>query len=198
MPLRVMRQQLVPSAGNTPMTIQEMYEKRNAAIAEARKVVDKADSEKRSMNAEEKQAYDKAMKDQGDLHTQIKAAEAEVEQRKVLEDAEREMRASAGRRVPATDPNQEQRNAKPFSIELRSASHGRSSQVIELNPEQPEYARTTDKYNGAFRSWLRDPKGFEMRGGMTEFRNAASLANDVLADGGYLHAPIQFNAMLIK
>jgi HK97 family phage major capsid protein len=51
--------------------LREMLDKRNTMITQARAIVDKAEKEKRELNAEEKVNYDNAMKDALDLREKI-------------------------------------------------------------------------------------------------------------------------------
>jgi HK97 family phage major capsid protein len=156
------------------MTLNELRQNRAKIVADARAIAKKAEDEKREMTAEERSNFDKAL---NDSH----ALKADIERHEALEAEERSLQGSAGRQVPPGDPNPaEQRNGKPYSFELRG-------QKYTLNPNDRGYVRTTDAYQAAERTWLRT-------GSRAEYRTAAAFANDIDADGGYLHAPQQFVA----
>lgn len=73
-----------------------------------------------------------------------------------------------GVQVAPEQPGTEQRAAnKAIEVEFRG-------QKMVIEPGTPEYARATEQHNQNFRSFLRG-----------EVRTANSLANDVVADGGY-------------
>lgn len=167
------------------MTLQELTEKRAKAVADCRTIVDKADAEKRSRTAEEQQSYDRAWQDAEEAGKQIKELETDNQRRSALATAEAEMRSSAGRRVAPTQPTTESRSSdQVIEVEFRGKK-------VAYKPGSPEYTRSSPQHQAYFADWLRDPKA-------TEQRAANAMANDILADGGYLHPPIQFNAMLIK
>src|SRR6185312_8752659 len=71
--------------------IREMREKRAATITAARGILDKAESEKRELNAEEKASYDKHLTDEARQAEEIKREERQLE----LE------RSLAGESIPA-------------------------------------------------------------------------------------------------
>lgn len=158
------------------MTLLEAREKRAKLVADARKVVELADAEKRSMNAEDQAKFDVMMKDAAEM-------KGDIERREKLETEEAVLNTSTGRRSAATPPGTQAGDTadKPRVIEFRDRK-------ITVQPGTPEYRRSSDDYNTAFRNYIVGK----------ETRTAASFANDVTADGGYLHTPIQFNAMLLK
>jgi HK97 family phage major capsid protein len=160
------------------MTPQEIRDKRNTIVTQARAIAKKAEDEKREMTAEERTNFDKALNDASTL-------KADLERMERLETEERELAGSRGRKVDPTQPEQRGNgDEKPFTFELRGVKY-------TINPGQRGYGRTTDGYAAAERSFLRT-------GNRNEYRTAASWANDVDADGGYLHASQQFVATLIK
>ena len=154
--------------------LKNLLEKRNAAIAAARTIAEKADAEKRSMTAEERQNYDRAMTEQAEIKGDIERVEAR-------EAVERDLATSRGRQTESNDPSNgnEARGTKSLaSLEYRG-------QKIEGVHRLAE--RSSEQYNKSFRNYI-----------SAEKRVAASFANDIDADGGYLHAPYQFVMELIK
>jgi HK97 family phage major capsid protein len=175
------------------VTLQELTEKRNKAVADARQIIDKADAEKRALSAQEKESYDKAWKEAEESKKSITEITDTEARRKAIADAETELRSSTGRRVDPGQPGTEQRTNKNIEIEIRSGK-----KMVCL-PGTKEYNRASEQHNEIFNNWLRDPFTMSRSAYMgMEKRTADSISNDVIADGGALHAPLQFNAMLIK
>lgn len=125
------------------MSLNEMKRKRAALVAEARKILDRAEEEKRDLSAEEKDSYDKFFADIRSLGEAIKREEE-------LREAERAMA-------------EEERN------------------------KEGETQKETRKA-AAFRNFI-------INGDSSEYR---ALANDTGTAGGYLHAPEEFIAKLLK
>lgn len=125
------------------MSLNEMKRKRAALVAEARKILDRAEEEKRDLSAEEKDSYDKFFADIRSLGEAIKREEE-------LREAERAMA-------------EEERN------------------------KEGETQKETRKAV-AFRNFI-------INGDSGEYR---ALANDTGTAGGYLHAPEEFIAKLLK
>lgn len=74
--------------------IAELREERNTIVVEARKILDKADAEKRAVTGEERAKYDELMGKQADLKKQI-------EERDAIEQVERELAVREVRAKPA-------------------------------------------------------------------------------------------------
>lgn len=73
------------------MDLQKLREKRNKAIADARAVLDKADSEKRSLTAEEVESQGRMLADAKSLGVQLRQAEElEIEERGIIPESQRE------------------------------------------------------------------------------------------------------------
>lgn len=68
------------------MTLKEMYQKKGDAIAEARKIVDKADEEKRDLTAEEEQRYNALMTEATNWDKRAKREEALQAEERALRD----------------------------------------------------------------------------------------------------------------
>lgn len=97
---------------NLVKKIEELREKRKKIIDEARVFVERADSEKRDMTAEENASFDKAHKDAGELKRQIDQLETQLA-------AER---AEGQRQTPPAVPS-----AQPPGGEARSTTEYRES-----------------------------------------------------------------------
>jgi HK97 family phage major capsid protein len=127
--------------------LKALRESRGKLIADARAIVDAAESDKRAMSAEESAKFDDMMKKSEEFRSQIEREEK-------LRDAERELAL----------------------IEERKEESGRET-------------ASGDKALLGFRDWLKNG------GGNREFRDLSANSN---TDGGYLVAPEQFVAELIK
>lgn len=140
-----------------------LRQKLGSLVEQARKLVDKADAEKRAMTAEEQTSYDAMFADIGGVETEIKRHEQ-------LVDAERRLAATAG---PA------------LRTELASAAE---------RPEGPEAQerRYRTAILPAINAWL--------RGGVDRMSadEKRALQADLDTSGGYLKAPAQWMAQIIK
>lgn len=88
------------------MTLQELRDKRAKLIADARALLEKAKKESRGLSTEEQTNYDKMLKDQDDLRTQIKNEET-------IAEAERDAAAAATRDAPdAGKDNRDDKSGK--------------------------------------------------------------------------------------
>lgn len=155
-------------------TLVAKREQRAKLVADARKINDAVEAGK-AMTAEQRQEFDRLMSAAADL-------KADIERSEKLENEERELATSQGRRSTATAP--EHRDGQPFTMEYRGLK-------LEVAHGQPGYSRTLPAYGAGFRSYCRT-------GSAAEMRTAAAFASDVDADGGYIHAPFQFVAEVIK
>jgi HK97 family phage major capsid protein len=81
------------------MTIRELLEKRANLIANARELVDRADKEERTLNAEEQESYDKHFKDINDIEERIKKEEA-------LREAELKLETYKPEEGPGSEPEE--------------------------------------------------------------------------------------------
>jgi len=93
--------------------LREMLEKRNRSVTEARALVDKAEAEKRQMNAEETGQYDALMKDAVDLRTAIDR------ETKLQEEERANAAAGIGTPTPPGTPDAELRT-RAFNNLLRT------------------------------------------------------------------------------
>ena len=126
--------------------INELKQKRAAAIAGMREILDKAEGEKRDLSAEEKTQCDAML----------------AESRRLGDDIKREEELREAERTIAEEQRKSEEGAKG--------------------------GKRDDPRIVAFRNFL-------LTGNPSEYR---ALANDSDASGGYLHAPEQFVAQLIK
>jgi HK97 family phage major capsid protein len=155
------------------MTIKELLEKKLKIATEARSILNNADAENRELTSEEMQNHTKAMNDISDLNKQISVRQAQ-------DSLELEMQKTAGRKSENNDLDLGNNRSEAIEIDFRG-------EKLTYKEGSQEHARSTPEARAAFNAYVR-------RG---ELRAAASFANDVDADGGYLHAPTQFVAQLI-
>lgn len=161
------------------MTIQELMAKRATVIAQARAIVDKAESEKRELTDEEKANFDLAFADAEKLRENL-------ERQQKLELAEAQLAASAGEPV--------QRQLQPA---VESREH--AGRLAELRAKFPALTdqdlRTELRRAEMFPRLLPAFLSGDMRGlGADEVR---ALQQDLQASGGYLVPPLQFVQGLI-
>ncbi len=169
------------------MTYLELTEKRAKAIADARAILKKAEEENRNLTAEEKVNYDKAFDDQGELQDRITRAERDMK----LETEQREMENTSTRTatLERSDRGTEQNNeTKPQTrtIELRKSISGLSRNVVvPCDDRAIQYAESFCRF---------------LIGGPTVLNaeEVRALQKDSDSGGGYLSAPMQFQATLIK
>lgn len=108
------------------MTLKEKREARAKAIADARAVLNKADAEKRSLNAEETSAYDKAWAEQERLATEIEREERLLTAENSMTQPAGTTRATAAAPVQTGDAKnvEQEARSKAFTRYLR---HGNSA-----------------------------------------------------------------------
>jgi len=164
------------------MTLQQKREARAKAIADARALYAKAQTEKREMDAAETESFDKFMKEANTLKGEISAEEARAGRLAGLEEHERELTESRGRITAAGTttpvPGREDRAAEHLVIECRG-------QKMSFTKDSPVYRRNQEAYKEATRHYLR---GGELR----------ALQSDVDTAGGYLVMPEMFVTDFIK
>src|SRR5690606_31537203 len=90
--------------------IKEKREKRATLVAQARALAEKAKTENRDRNAQETEQFDQMMDESVRLAQEIEGLERAESRSRRLEEAERHLGESAGRR---TDPAQPERPAGP-------------------------------------------------------------------------------------
>lgn len=157
---------------------EELLAQRVNIVTASRKQYEKAEAEKRPMSKEEHDIFDKGIADVLRIDAQIKSI-------RQLDESERFLTESAGRRTSAdsgtpTTARAEMASGKP--PEARTIKfRGRE---ITIPVASPDYARATTEYEDSFRQYLL--KG-ETRG----------LKVSDNTKGGYL-APVEFSSQIIK
>jgi HK97 family phage major capsid protein len=162
------------------MTVKELLEKRAKAIADARAIYNKAEQEKREPTAEERQQFDALMKQAAEFKEKADNMLADETRRTNLEAAEQELGQTQGRQTGTQTAS----GGEPRVIQLRNSVCGdaRSVTIVGANASQ--------QYMNIFRNYLL--QGDRAIG----VQNALQKDSDV--GGGYLSAPLQFMAELIK
>ncbi len=159
------------------MDIKELLEKRAKLITDARALVTKAEEEKRDPTAEEHKQFETLMDDAGKLKDDADQMQKDLESRKLLEAAEKDLEASRGRQT-SMEPPGKKKHQEVRTVELRKSVMGDSRNVILAGPT------ATPEYMQGFRDYLCGEK--------------RALQKDSDTAGGYLSAPVQFMAELIK
>lgn len=165
-------------------TIKEKREQRAKHVADARAIAGKAETEKRSMTADETAQFDKLMEAQGALKIEIETEEREAGRMAGLDAAEAELAESAGRQTPARRPGEDRGRGrddaedakKPISFELR----GRQYTALAGTPMHAR-CRAAEEF-----------RGYLQRG------ESRDLQMDLQTAGGYIVTPEQMVAELIK
>lgn len=157
--------------------ITELLEKRAKLVVDARALVDKADKEKRDATPEERKQFDTMMADADKLKDEADQMQKDLESRNRLETAEKELETSRGRQTSMETPGKK-KATETRTVELRKSVMGDSRNVILSGPQ------ATPEYEQGFRDYLCGEK--------------RALQKDIDTVGGYLSAPVQFMAELIK
>lgn len=178
-------------------TLLEKRTKRAQLIADARKIQDAADKEKRSLSKEEESSFDKYITESDALKLEIEKEERDETRRNRLIDLEREMSSSAGRATQADDehridPNKPDRRGGSAPTETRWKSRNGVERVVR----HAGLAGTED-YRGACHRWLQtgDPTG--MRKARQDWESRG-LQADIDVEGGFLIGPTQMVAGILK
>lgn len=162
------------------MNIKELLEKRAKCIADARAIYNKAEQETREPTAVEREQFDKLMKEAGDLKAKADELQADDNRKKMLEEAEASLEQSIGR-----------------SLELQNSSQPQT-RIVELNNSVCGDARSIEiSGRTASKDYIKAFKSFLVQGeNATGVR--AALQKDSDTGGGYLSAPMEFMAEVIK
>ena len=169
------------------MTLLEKIEQRATLLKQARTLIDAADAEKRSLNAEEQANWDRAMTDFDRLDAEISGEEKQIEQRSKLAAAEERMHASRGRRTEATQPGAEHRGGEAAGEFRDRFGHLPRAEFAALETRNsPEYRGAFGRYlfSGARSALLQEAEYRDMQAGADAY-------------GGYLLAPIEYVDKLI-
>jgi HK97 family phage major capsid protein len=157
----------------------ELLQKRAALVADARKIVNLADSETRDNTAEEREKFDVMM-------AEADTIKADVERLFSLEQAESDLEASQGRAASIEVPTD---RGTPRVIQLRKNVCG-----DERSIEIPGGQEAEDKLDGMRAALLRAFGITDARGTV----NVRALSKGTDSEGGYLSPPLEFMAELIK
>lgn len=164
-------------------SLKELLDARARLTADARKILDGADAEKRDLNTEERAHYDGLDAEIEALTEKIDARRADQERRDRQAEREAKLGQDAGRQVPPGSP----RNRGGDGVQALTFDFGRAGKV-ELSPRHPLHNLNTLEYQDAFLRYLRgESRDWEQLG--------LKVGDD--ARGGYL-APMAFVAMLVK
>ncbi len=151
-------------------TVQQMLEERAALVAQARGILDVADTEERDANAEERQTFDTIMVDADKIMERVTAETR-------LQVAEQSLTESRGVETGLQAPGDQATEERTF--QLRASICGEERTILIPADDGVGLAD--------FRNYL--------VGGARAVR---ALQKDVDAAGGYLSPPIEFMAELIK
>ena len=187
------------------MTIQELREQRAQKIADARKILEHAKTEKRDLTSEENANSDRLLDEADGIKSQIEQREKAEDRARRLEDAEKEMgetrsRSETHRRIgspnPSRIPARTPTGDPEAPVEEREMSwrvRGGETRRIPLELER----RGSRAYREAFGRYLLNgsTQGLDLRDANREERD---LAADSDPDGGYTLAPTQMVGRLIQ
>jgi HK97 family phage major capsid protein len=167
------------------MSITELLQKRANLVSQARALVDKADTEKRGMSAEEETQYSQLMDEVTTIGT-------DVTRRQQLEAVETALTQPIN---PPQRTNPDSRGNNGLQgIQWRSRGMHDLAEVPGFLEEplwRGLFPFTQDSYRSAYQSWLR----FGPEIGAAE-RRALQADSDIL--GGYLAMPMQFVDRLVQ
>lgn len=166
------------------MLLKEKREKRAKAIADARVILDLADKEKRDLSAAETEQYDRLRTESDKLKAEIEADERSINRRSWVEEQEKDLASSAGRKTERPAPGRgeqeetEDRSKRPIDFEIRGMKY-------RYEPGTTGHRRNSEEFVQNARNYIRSG----------EMRN---LQSDLDASGGYLITPETMVAELIK
>lgn len=178
-------------------TIQEMREERAKLVADARSIIDAAGKEKRELSKDEQVRTDKMLDDADKIKDTIAERERAEARMLRLEETERGI-ASEPKRNPGDGPGRgahrrEREGGADDVRELRYRVANGEERVYQFNGRL-----ATEEYREAFNRYLRGGKAAAAGLARAEGREDRALAADSDIDGGYLLAPMQTVAGLLK
>lgn len=159
-------------------TIKEILEKRAKLVVDARAILDKAEKEKRELDAEERVQFDTMIADADKLKDEADQMQKDLESRSRLEAAEKDLEASRGRQT-AMQTSGNKTEPEVRTVELRKSVMG-DTRTLKLSGP-----RTTKEYEADFRNYLATGE-------------KRALQKDIDTTGGYLSAPSVWIAELIQ
>lgn len=172
--------------GAAVKSIKELTQER-AELFEANKaLLNKAETEARSLNSEERSEYDKRDSEIDKLGEEIKLRTDDETRKQRLESLQAEMDRPIPRQAGPNRPRVESAAQESFKFKL---SRGRELEIKKSHPLFNDLApRATKQYDDAFSAYLLNPRVNGEQLGL-------QVAND--PKGGYL-VPMSFLSMLIK
>lgn len=170
------------------MTVRDLMLERSRLVKQARDLNDKAEKEKRDFSQEEQNQYDTIMADVEGLGTRIQRNQS-------LESIEAELDEPDGDEPNRPDPEDDSDDAPqtrhgPLSVDVAERYAGVVRQMVQARDP-----RVTREYRAGFRSFL---VGDQVRGIQKRSSERRDLQADSDPQGGYLKAPPQFVAGLLK
>jgi HK97 family phage major capsid protein len=177
-----------PPAGGG-LSVKSMSDERNKLLADNRKILDRAQAEKRALNSEEASEYDRRDKRIDELSDKLGSLNNDETRRQRLAAQSAEASRPIPRQTSPTRPGERTADAA-LKFNFGKAGEFLASDIESLNGQLGKSlrARATPEYRQAFLSYIRgDKKNFDQLG--------LIVGND--PQGGYL-APMSFVTMLIK
>jgi HK97 family phage major capsid protein len=186
-------------------TIQELREQRAQNIADARKILDLATSEKRDLTADESAKSDSLLDEADKIKATIEERERAEDRARRLEDAEKELRESGRRPPPPPNPrpgdnanggrNGGGREDANEAREMTWRVAGGETRRIPIDLER----RGSRAYREAFARYLVNgsTQGLDLRD-INRDREERDLSADSDPDGGYTLAPTQMVGRLLQ
>ena len=176
-------------------TTQELLAQRKLTIGRCRAIVDQAEAEKRGLTAEERKNYDAAWTEVCQLKDEMAGIEEDGRRRAQVADALADIERGHGRpsaAAPGTGysqlrvaPGDGASASDDVRIELRR-NYATRPGVLIFKPGTPGHRRNQPETQEAFARWLGT--------GVP----SAALQTDLSTAGGYMVAPEQFVAELLK
>jgi HK97 family phage major capsid protein len=169
----------------------ELRRERAKLVSDARAIFDKAEREKRVMDAAEQEQHDKFMEEADKKRDEAVPLEKAEERKRRLESSESEIARRDGARLGVvTDPEDCKGTSGKRKYEFRKLANREGITRRALNFDG---VRATEKYEQTFRLWLGGDQS-QVRAAESELR---SMQMDVNTAGGFLVPPLQFVADLI-
>jgi HK97 family phage major capsid protein len=161
--------------------IEQLKAERAKLIADAGAILNRAADENRTPTAEETASVDRLHKAAAEAGDKAKDLERQYLRQ---QEAEAELAASAGRRVPVQRAGREPNGRTSITLKLGADAAGKQRRAT-LRAGTAAYGRCAREYRDAFRAYL------------SGHGPQAVLQTDIASSGGYL-APETFNAELIR
>lgn len=175
-------------------TLQEKRQKRGKLVADARKISETAEKEKRELTKEEIERFDKLMDEERSLKDEIDQEEGRESRKRWLEEAERELEESRGSRPDPEDPSGRGRRGSGREEVRETRWKVRSGEERCIRHEG---TRGSEEYREAYRMWLRSGSHARVHRIMDNPESRA-LQADVDIEGGYLVTPTQMLAGILQ